>query len=388
MNEKVENQRDPWSGIETLTDLETRDETGTFLGTSRHTDAESIRRHFGIAPLDPAAYDYKSVVPGMLMHAKDNSAFSPAGGTSFLCVGGYGAGKSTMAHTVAAQVLDVNANLNEIGVWRASENRSEWVRFAPWAKVCVPSSCDVEATLESTDETNPYRRDVDLADVVREVAEYDDVRDLLDNHLEPGKFHVVYPDPDFRGCQAVYERSAKTYDLEFSPGDPVQQWWVSFVQARVEGGPYTFTSVFMDEIHEIISQEASKDQFDSYQKVLLYRDCHIDARKFNLSLYQWGQNRSDVHEKLRRKERWRVTMNGRANPTRASQVVGWNNVPMHTDLTSSMGTGQGLAWTQTNFEPFRWPDVPKPSEEELKVRLRPKQENVRESGAAEGGVPS
>lgn len=378
----------PWSGIETLTDLEARTETGTYLGTTRHTDAESIRRHFGIARLDPDAYDYPSTVPGCLMHAKDNSAFSPAGGTSFLATGPYGAGKSTMAHTVAVQVLDLNAHLNELGVWRASESRSEWVRFAPWARVCVPRSCDVSARVVSTDENDPYTREVDLEEVVREVVRYDGVRDLNQNCLEPGKFHVVYPDPDFRECQEVYEESPKTYDLSFEPGHPVQQWWVSWVQDRVENGPYTFTSAFLDEIGDIISQEASKDEYSTYQKVQLYRDCHVDARKFNLSLYMWAQNRQDVHEKLRRKERWRMTLNGRANPTNGSQVVGWNKVPMNTDLTSSMNIGQALCWTETNFEPFTWPPVPKPTEEELRVSLRPRQQNVRESSAAEGGVPS
>ncbi len=388
MTKTVDAKRDPWRSIDTLTDLTPRTETGTYLGTSRHTDAESIRRHFGIGALDPAAYNYKNVVPGMLMHAKDNSAYSPGGGTSFLCVGGYGSGKSTMAHTVAVQVLDINAHLNESVVWRGSENRSEWIRFAPWARVLVPSSCDVSARIVSTDAMDSYEREVDLADVVREVEEYDDVHQLNQKLIEPRKFNVVYPDPDFVGCQEVYEESARTYDLSFQPGHPVQQWWVSWVQDRVENGPYRFMTGCIDEIHEIISQEAAKDEFDTYQKVQLYRDCHIDARKFNLSLFQWGQNASDVHEKLRRKERWRITMNGRANPTRASQVVGWNNVPMNTDLTSSMQTGRALAWTQTNFEPFQWPDIAKPTEEELKVRLRPRQQNIRERTAAEGGVPS
>ncbi|WP_232702213.1 ATP-binding protein [Halobacterium wangiae] len=385
MTDKETTDVGPWNGVETLTDLEARTETGTYLGTSRHTDADSIRRHYGIRRFDAGDYDWKSVVPGMLMHAKDNSAYSPAGGTSFLCIGSYGAGKSTMAHTVAVQVLDVNSHLNEMGVWRASESRSEWVRFAPWARVYVPRSCEVEARIVSTDEANPYEREVDLEDVVREVVAYEDVHDLNQNVLEPGKFHVVYPDPDFRKCQEIYRRSSKEYDLTFEPGDPVQQWWVSWVQDRVENGPYTFTSAFLDEIHEIISQEVSKDAFDSYQKVQLYRDCHIDARKFNLSLFQWGQDATDVHEKLRRKERWRITMNGRANPTRSSQVVGWDSIPMNTDLASRMKTGQALAYTQTNFEPFTWPDIPKPTDEELKVRLRPKQENARDSVAAEGG---
>jgi len=201
----------------------------------------------------------------------------------------------------------------------------------------------------------------------------------------------VYPDPDFRRCQEIYRQSPREWGVEFEPGDPAAHWWVSWLQDRVENGPYTYTSAFLDEIAEVIPQEASKDQFTTYQKVMLYRDVYIDARKYGLSVYQWGQNREDVHEKVRRKERWRVTMNGRANPTSSSSVVGWNSVPMNTDLTSSMPIGKALAWTQTNFEPFAWPDIPMPADEELKVSLTSTQANSRESPAdvaEDGGVPS
>ncbi len=68
-----------WNNITTLTDLEAATGTGTYLGTSRHTDAQNIRRHFGIGKFDASAFEYPSVIPGVLMHARDNSAFSPAG---------------------------------------------------------------------------------------------------------------------------------------------------------------------------------------------------------------------------------------------------------------------------------------------------------------------
>lgn len=371
--------------METLTDLEPATETGTYLGTSRHTDAEHMRRTFGMARFDPAEYDYPSTVPGALLHSHDAGAYSVPGGTDFLAEGPYGAGKSTMMHAWAAHLMDQN---DEIVVVRGSESRSEWVRFAPWAKVCVPASCDVEARVIAGAETDgDYDRDVALEDVAREVVEYDDVRDLNQNHLEAGKYHVVYPDPEKTGCQALYEASAKEYDgLEFSRTGPVDHWWFAWILDRVENGPFDWTSFLFDEVGDILSQEAEKDDYGTYQKIQLYRDCHVDARKTALSVYMWAQNREDVHEKLRRKTRWRVTLNGRANPTTSTRVVGWNNVPMRTDLTSSRPLGTALMWTETNFEMFRWPDIPKPTGEELRVRLEPKSRDREVDVEESGGV--
>jgi energy-coupling factor transporter ATP-binding protein EcfA2 len=375
-----------WNQITTLTDLEPKTNTGTFLGTSRHTDAESIRRKFGIGKFDPAAFDYPSVIPGLLMHAKDNSAYSAAGGTDALIQGPMGAGKSTLLKVLAAHLMDLN---DEAVVWRGSESRSEWTAFAPWAKVCLPASCEVEATLDATDGSEGYPREVDLEEIAREVVYYDDPMDLCQNHLEEGKFHVVYPDPSMTGCQDLYERSPKRKDgLEFTPEDPVNHWWVAFMLARVEHGPYFWTTLIIDEVGDIIPQSASKDKFATYQKVELYRDLFIDSRKFNLSVFHAGQNTMDAHEKARRKHRWRATLNGRANPTRASQVVGVNRVPMETDLTSDMPTGRGLLWTETNFAAFSWVDVPKPTAEELRVELTPSVPKDPADASTSGGVPS
>lgn len=322
------------------------------------------------------------------MHSDDASAYSVPGGTDFLAEGPYGAGKTTMMHVWAAHLMDQN---DEIVLVRGSESRSEWVRFAPWARVCVPASCDIEARVVAGASTDgDYEHDVDLEDVAREVVEYEDVHDLNQNVLEPGKFHVVYPDPEKVGCQELLESSEKEYDgLEFSPSAPVNHWWFAWILDRVENGPFHWTSFLFDEVGDLISQEAQKDAYATYQKIQLYRDCHVDARKTSLSVFMWAQNREDVHEKLRRKTRWRVTLNGRANPTKASQVVGWNNVPMNTDLTSRMPLGSAMMFSETNFEAFRWPDIPKPTGEELRIRLHSRADrvdDVDDSAPEEGGV--
>jgi len=357
--------------IETLTEVESRTDTGTWLGTSRHSDAESMRREFGLRMFDAEIFDYETVAPGCLKHSRDNSAWSAAGGTDFMGFGAPGAGKSTLGLHWSINLLDVNnrPGMKEAVVWRASESRSEWTPLAPWATVCLPASCEVDVRLDSTHDGSS--RDVELEEVVREVVYYEDPEDLFERCIEPGRFHVVYPDPAMRGCQDLYERSPKRYNLKFQEGDPVGHWWIACALARVEHGPFdVFVSFILDEVGDFLSQDASKDTFSTYQKVNLFQDIYVDARKYGVSFFSFGHSRAAVHSKIRRKVRWEITMNGLANPVKDSQVVGDRSVPMNTDLSSSLPTGKGVMWTGTNFcYPFAWQNVPKWTDEELRVSL-------------------
>lgn len=357
--------------VDTLTDLPARTGTGTYTGDARtHTDADEMRREFGLPRYDREAFDDRTggIVPDCLEHVDDREEYVSSGGTDFLCVGKPDAGKSTLAKYWAIRLLEAN---DEIVVWRASESRSEWLSFAPWARVCLPENADVEAKVRTTGRDGETR-DVDLADVAREVVRYENPEHLNNELLTPGMVHIVYPDPTFTGCQELYERSPKTYDLEFQQGDPVKHWWIAWTLARVEYGPYWWTSLIFDEVGDVISQDAAKDVYSTYEKVLLYRDLYVDARKYGLSVFMFGHSETDIHEKLRRKVRWRITMNGIANPTRASQVVGVNNVPMRTDMTSRMKVGRALMWNEVNFDPsIAWKDIPNPCDEVLQVSLSP-----------------
>lgn len=366
--------------VETLTDLRPETETGTFLGVDhRHTDADSIRRAFGIPRFNREAFEYPEVVPNMLIHQWERSGGISSGGTDALIIGKPDAGKSTLAKYLSVRLMEIN---NEAIVWRASESRSEWVAFAPWARVCLPSSCDATARLMSKDPSVPAR-EVDLEDIAREVVYYDDIRHLNQELLKPGRFHVVYPDPQMTGANEIYEASPKKYAIEFSPNDPPKHWWVAWMLDRVENGPFFWTSLMFDEVGDVISQDASKDEFDTYDKVLLFRDCYVDARKYGLSAFEFGHSETDIHEKLRRKVRWRSTLNGMANPTRPSQVVGVETVPMNKDLTSRMPVGRGLFWTETRFDhTIRWKDIPNPTNEVLQVRLSPRRVGTAGNSAA------
>lgn len=289
------------------------------------------------------------------------------GGTDFLAIGSPGSGKSNMALNHSVRLMEEN---DEKVVWRASTARSEWLPFAPWARVCLPRGVDIDARFVPK---NPDQEEVDvpLEDVVREVVRYDDPVHLNTELLKPGQFHVVYPDPEMRGIQALYESTQeKQYDgLQFTEEDPLSHWWFGYMLARVERGPYHWTSLIFDEIGDIAPEAARNDEYAHYQKIEMFKDCLVDARKTGLSIFMFGHSESDIHSMIRRKIRWRIAMPGKANPTKASQVVGFNSIPMNKDLASDKKVGWMMPYNESRFE---WPGVkighyPSPIDMTLKV---------------------
>lgn len=344
--------------------------------TRRHTDADSMRRHFGIAPWDRSAFDWPTVIPNLWEHTWDAPPDEDWGGTDYLCRGKPGKGKSTFGNYVAVRMLEIN---EEKVVWRGSTSRSEWMPLAPWTRLCLPAGVEIEASLEHKKPGKPsVSLDVDeLEEIVREVVRYENPVQLNHEVLEPGQFHVVYPDPRMRGCQEVYEASdERTYDPPpgreelFAAGDPATHWWAAWLLARVEHGPMHWTTWICDEVGDIFPQSVQKDAFGSYQKVELTKDSWVDFRKFGLSAFMFCHSEKDVHQMIREKLRWRVQMRGTANPTAAGSVVGFDSVPMHSDRTSQLPVGRSLAYTETNFEKFQYSNVPEASDYKLMLKMR------------------
>lgn len=350
----------------------------TFQATgnsSRWTDQRYMREEFGIPGWDADRFDYEGVIPNCWEHSWDAGGDRIAGGTDFLARGKPGAGKSTLACYVAIRQLEANG---ETVVWRGSSSRSEWLALAPWTVLCLPTGVDITARLESKDPTEPpvVLDESDLTEIVREVRYYDDPVDLNRNVLDEATFHVVYPDPRLRGCQEVYEASAeKRYDTPakretlFAAEDPANHWWFAWALARVEHGPYHWTTWICDEIGDIAPQSARKDQYGTFQKVNLLKDSWVDARKFGLSIFLFGHSEVDIHQSIRHKIRWRIQMPGTANPTTASDVVGFESIPMDYDVTSEYDIGKALMYTETEFDRFRWKDVPAPTDYKLKLEV-------------------
>jgi hypothetical protein len=344
--------------------------------TRRHTDADSMRREFSIPRWDREAFDWPTVVPNLFEHTWHPPGDEDKGGTDALVRGKPGKGKSTLVRYLAVRMVDIN---DEIVVWRGSTSRSEWLALAPWATVCLPKGVDVDLRLEPQNPSDPtisLERD-ELTEIVRDVVEYENPVQLNHEILEPGQIHIVYPDPKMRGCQEVYEANEeRTYDTPpkrealFAEGDPATHWWAAWILARVDHGPFTWTTWIGDEIGDIFPQSAQKDQYGSYQKVELVRDSWVDLRKYGLTALMCCHSEKDVHNMIREKLRWRIQMRGTANPTTASDVVGFESVEMNSDLTSDLPVGKSLAYTETNFERFAYGDVPEATDYKLSLKMR------------------
>lgn len=371
--------------LATLPDPDTN--TRQFRGDQRcHDDCEGMRRRFGLAPIDwdrtwsrdearrhshaeaGTRVFRKKLLPNIVRHSWDpDDSDMLAGGTDWLTVGPPGAGKSNLALWMSVRLMEEN---DEKIVWRASTSRSEWLPFAPWARVCLPAGIDVTASFVPKNPTQDSV-EVDLEDIVREVVRYRDPVHLNHDLLKPGQFHVVYPDPEMRRLQEIYESDAeKQYDeLEFTADDPLSHWWFGFIHARIQEGPHHWTSIMFDEIGDIAPEAARNDDYAHYQKVEFLKDCWVDARKKGLSIFAFGHSEADIHSMIRRKIRWRCTMNGTANPTNAGDVVGFNAVPMHDDIMSERSVGDFLPFSEAEFQyPPLSPDyIPSPVDMTLKI---------------------
>lgn len=337
--------------------------------SSRWSDARHIREHHGIPGYDRERFDYQKLVPNVLEHVWEGSpqgATKDKGGTDWLATGKPGSGKSTLGMNFAVRMMEIN---DEAVVWRGTPARSEWLPLAPWTTVCLPERVDVTARLEPRDPTRDTV-EVALEDIVREVKRYANPVQLNRQLLDPGQFHVVYPDPRMAECQLYYEDSEKQRDgVEFAAEDPLDHWWFAWVMARIEYGPHGWMTAILDEIGDICPESAGDDAYGTLPKIKLIKDYYVDARKYGLSFGLFGHSEADIHNELRRKVRWRIQMPGSANPTTGSQLVGFNSVPMETTMTERSPVGEALIYTESNFEKFGWADLEAPLDRKLKVHL-------------------
>jgi hypothetical protein len=288
------------------------------------------------------------------------------GGRDFLAYGPKGSGKSTFAVTWVARLLEVN---NEAVVWRGTQARSEWLPLAPWTRLVLPEGLEVEAVLESpVDGVGGVS--VDLEEVVREVVRYRSIRHLNHEVLAEGEFHVVFPDPRFRGADAVYRDAEEVAQLdhfdawEVSDGEapdgleeptPVTMWWFAWAIGKIDLGPPMPMAWVCDEVGNVMPEHASNDYHDQYARIEAFRNKFVDARRNNFSLFGIGHDLDDLHNLMRKKLRWRVTMAGMDNPT--GKTLGMGEAPMDSQYSGNMTLGEALLWNKQQFSPFSWDDI-------------------------------
>lgn len=350
-------------------------------------DARQMREVFGVAPfhkIEALLEGYEEPLPNCVVHEADPQRYDHKGGTNALVLGEKGSGKSTLALWLAIHLMDVN---DEAVIWRGSPERSEWLPLREWTTLCLPASCKPEATWKPRDiRAETSGEDVDLEDEVRDIVYYDGVEDLL-SQLEPHQFHVVYPDPQFVGCNEVMSGTGYSpHDVQYVPQNgagedeeptPLVHWWFALFAGRLEFGPYDWTTVLFDEAADLAPDDARADKAQHYEKVTGLRKVMADSRKYYLSLFWFAHHEQNLHSKIRRTMQWRVSMpDGTSNPRQEndSPPLGFNSIPMRYDLLSSKDVGHGIWWTERNFTRFKWDDVPVGPVDEnrwLKISLEP-----------------
>lgn len=335
------------------------------------SDARQMREVFGVKPfhkIEELLEEYQHPLPNCVFHEAEADKYSYEGGTNALVLGEKGSGKSTLALWLAIHLMDVN---DEAVIWRGSPERSEWLPLREWTTLCLPASCGAEAMWKPRDiRAETDGKEAEITDEVRDVIYYDGVTDLLDQ-LEPHQFHVVYPDPQFRGCNDVMADSGYSpHDVEYIPqhgagededATPLVHWWFALFAARLEHGPYDWTSILFDEAADLAPDDARADKAQHYEKVTGLRKVMADSRKYYMSLFWFAHHEQNLHSKIRRTIQWRVSMpDGTSNPRqdRNSAPLGFHDIPMKDDWLSRADVGNGIWWTESNFTPFSWDDVP------------------------------
>lgn len=346
------------------------------------SDAYEIRHRYGIPRFDESEFEYP-VYPDCVIHEMDPERTSSEGGTDCLIIGERGCGKTTHSLHKACRLMDENG---EKVVWRGSSMRSGWLPLKHWTTLWLPEHAGVTAHWMT--DSHGTQGTADLEGAVREVRTYADPGDLLEQlgATPRGTFHVVYPDPSFSGCRRVFRDTDRASEMPtFRPkwmadGDetatPVVHWWYALAIARVDQGPFEWHALIFDEVGDLTPADAKEDEHSTYSKLSAFRSAMADSRRARFSLFMVGHHEENLHHKIRREFKWRVSMpDGTPNPrkSRASSIpVGFKTVPMETDIVGDREIGTALMYTQSNFTLYRWPDIPGEPEDQqrwLKISL-------------------
>jgi len=337
------------------------------------TDAYEMRRKYGIEQFEFDPDAKYQVYPDVLIHETNPTLTDSEKATNALVEGPKGSGKTTHALEWAYQMLDVN---NERALWRGDQRRSGWLPYRYWTTLWLPASVDHEAHWmledeEGSSKVNDPVDDLEADADVRDVHRYDDVQDLCDQLAETprGSFHVIYPDPAFKGCEQVSRESEAFNEIvPFIPKweadedqlpTPTTHWWFAFLVERIENGPFVYQSLFFDELADWVPQHASNDDTKLYAKIEALRSVLGESRRRKLSVFGYLQEEVDLHAKTRRRFDWRVAMPERPNPSQANNdsVVGFRKIPMEYDTMSGRSPGTGLVYNTQNFNWFTWSDI-------------------------------
>lgn len=302
----------------------------------------------------------------------DDDDLETTGGSDMLIHGPMGRGKTTSVQTFLARIMEING---EAVVWRGTPQRTEWLPFAPWARVCLPEGVEYSVTLAPPEDESGFADDaefepieVDLEDIVWDVARYRDLDHLNSEVLTPGAFHVVYPDPKFRQAEDITRQASECPVLEYTspwgaeePGDvtPTSHWWFSWlVHANVNENRSMSMTWVCDEASNLFKHHAKNDESNLSDRISAVSQQYVDFRRNGLSFILLTQKPREISWMIRKKMRWGVTLSGTDNPTGSDEIIGVRP-PMNSEMTSGWGLGRGLMWTSGSYTEFGWDDIPR-----------------------------
>lgn len=354
-----------------------------FVDSILYTDERDLKLIRQLAAQDLVDYDFRDPHPShealerypplrakMIEWVADDpkraKALRSVKGTDMWAIGEPGGGKTTLGLSAALWRMEIN---NETFIWGESvdesgtNDRLEWLSFAPFATLAVPADLGVRVRIVPK-HVGVEEFEVALEDICRDVIYYESVDGLLEQ-LQPGQFYVVYPDPLHRGCDAAsrfnyFNFREVTDNGEPGPNEPTKadHWWFAFIARRISADKFVHpTFINFDEAQKVLDADARKDIHQHYEKVKWYRDKYADARKKGVSFGYQTHSLSDIHRFGREKIRWRITMAGNAPPI-GRRLPGDRYCPIEQKVyTTNMDPGYAAIWKGEHFAKLRWPEL-------------------------------
>lgn len=256
------------------------------------------------------------------------------------------------------RMMEVN---NETVLWPLPADKTglveeaEVLPLAPWMTLLRPKGVKIGAEFVPK---NPRldKVDVDLTTPhpFRDVIEYEDPVDILENIVVRGGAYAILPDPRFRECERL---TATNY---ISPWDAedinevtrLRHWDHALMAARAKADQFLHPSVQIeDEFSDLVPMNPRADASDTYAKVKSWPEVYGKARKKNHSLLSMSHSISRIDEDVLEKERWFVTMPDTDVP---GSVPGISNPPISKQFMHGKKLGTAVVWNTTRFSEISW----------------------------------
>ncbi|WP_158855592.1 hypothetical protein [Halorhabdus sp. CUG00001] len=281
------------------------------------------------------------------------------GGTDMHAHSKPGGGKTSFGMLPGVvRLMEIN---NETILWPLPADKTglveevEILPMAPYMTLLRPKGVEISAEFVPK---NPRldKVDVDLTTPhpFRNVIEYEDPVDILENIVLRGGAYAILPDPRFRECERLTATNYVTPDEadDISEVTRLRYWDHALMAARAKADQFLHPStVIEDEFSDLVPMNPKADASDTHQKVKSWPEVYGKARKKNHSLVSMSHSINRIDPDVLEKERWFVTMPDTDVP---SSVPGISKPPVSTQFMSGKPKGTAVVWTNNRFAEVGW----------------------------------